>query len=103
MYLNEIGTIEDKYKCSGIWEKLPIYFFSDSSVGKPTQRCLEPIKEHFYGGMIIFGSLFIAIAFLILLVVAIHIVYACLPIGKKEQDISVHTKTEEDLKSSYKN
>lgn len=38
-FMNYLGMIESKYACSGICQKMDIYYFSDISNGTPTGAC----------------------------------------------------------------
>ena len=62
-FLNEFGLFESQYKCSGVCEKKPVYYFSDSGMGEPPKKCQEPLAND-----VLMGQVFpMGIGFFILL------------------------------------
>jgi hypothetical protein len=53
VYLNYFGEIETDYECSGVCTKRDVYYFSDSSMGAPPDRCYESIDEDMLKGEIL--------------------------------------------------
>lgn len=44
-FLNYFGQFEREYECSGVCDKKPVYYFSDSGLGEPPRKCQEPITD----------------------------------------------------------
>lgn len=49
-YLDYFGEIESKYSCSGMCTKLPVYYFSNSNAGVPTDKCNDSIQNKLLKG-----------------------------------------------------
>lgn len=49
-YLDYFGEIESKYTCSGMCTMLPVYYFSNSNAGVPTDKCKDSIKNKLIKG-----------------------------------------------------
>lgn len=75
-----MGTIEEKYYCSGICYKEAIFFFSDVNNGLPIKSCQESLKDSIFKKKLgNYGIGLVVIAALLCIPWLLHFSLYCLP------------------------